>query len=344
MFFMIKRKAKQEQGQSLVEFLFILPLFFLILGALFIIFQQQARIYQDLIAHSALSTSAAHFAIEERQAATWPEFDGTTEDLLDRIAMQALNPSSFFKLSIDVNQGVFAEKKAVQPFSAIVGNAQTCSLESLYQVLAKDKGEFTFTTCTGTVGYDVAQLHTTDDFNAIQHVLSGRSLYYPQQEMTWFERPKAAINSVYNFMLTPFGQHFQRTQASLLIPDHSAFNAHCLMNPFGGSSNCKSPLLSPHFNQIALDGAALQVKACFAEAALSCAPSGPGAPVCLAAKAAAIFNATQLGSEAWVCPTTNSMLKATYRSVQTLVFAYSLRITQQETALRSLFLFKNGAF
>jgi hypothetical protein len=337
---MIKRKLKQEQGQSLVEFLFILPLFFLILGALFIIFQQQARIYQDLIAHSALSTSAAHFAIEERQAATWSEFDGTTEDLLDRIAMQALNPSSFFKLSIDVNQGVFAEKKAVHPFSSIVDNAQTCSGDSLYHVLAKDKGEFTFTTCAGNVGYDVAQLHT-NDFNATHHVLSGRSLYYPQRELTWFERPKAAINSVYNFMLTPFGQHFQRTHASLLIPDHSAFNARCLMNPFAEASDCNSPLLATHFNQIALDGAALQVKACFAEAALSCAPSGPGVPVCLAAKAAAIFNATQLGSEAWVCPTTNSMLKATYRSVQTLVFAYSLRITQQETALRSVFLFKN---
>ncbi|WP_397602040.1 hypothetical protein [Silvanigrella sp.] len=113
------------------------------------------------------------------------------------------------------------------------------------------------------------------------------------------------------------------------------------MQPF--RPQCSLEPVAIIFSRAAKDSSKLQISLCYSEAALTCAPTGPALPACLAGKLSQIINALELGVEAWVCPNTNAALKASQNRVRELIFAYSSIIFSKEVAFRSEILINNAA-
>jgi len=326
-----------ESGQSLVEMLFILPIFFMILAGFIFIFQNQMRIFSDESAQSSLMLSESYFDYEEKQQAHWASAKEDSIDLIKKQTEQSLNPSSFFKKSVDMKNGVFLDKKPIKRHEQI----QSCSAESLYQVLLKENGRFELTTCASSSSYENLESSFDPNYKAEPQSYSGYSLYFPQNEFIWSHRQFAAAYAALSFSQSAQGNLYSKQQASLSLPDKSNFNTNCFMQPF--EPQCSIEPVAKIFSRTAKDSSKLQISLCYSEAALACAPTGPALPACLAAKLSQIINALELGVESWVCPNTNTALKASQNRVRELIFAYSSIIFNKEVAFRSEILINNAA-
>ncbi len=326
-----------ENGQSLVEMLFLLPVFFMILAGFIFIFQNQMRIFSDESAQSALMLSESYFDQEEKRQAHWASAKEDSIDLIKKQTEQSLNSSSFFKKSVDMKNGVFLDKKPIKRQQQI----QSCSSESLYQVLLKENGRFELITCASSSGYENLESKFEPNYKAAPESHFGYSLYFPQAELRWSHRHFAAAYAAQSFSQSAQGNLFSKQQASLSLPDKGNFNTNCFMQPF--RPQCSLEPVAIIFSRAAKDSSKLQISLCYSEAALTCAPTGPALPACLAGKLSQIINALELGVEAWVCPNTNAALKASQNRVRELIFAYSSIIFSKEVAFRSEILINNAA-
>ncbi len=322
----------KECGQSLVEMVIVLPIFFIILSGFIFIFQQQIRNFSDEMAQSALAVTEAHFDKDERIKAEWSNVYEDSQDLLDKITKNALNPSSFFNRSVDIKDGVFIDKKSVKQQFKHSSLSESCSFDALYRVVIRGNGDFELKTCAPGNAYESLDSKFMPDFKGKSQSISGSSLYYPQTEFTWQNRPSETSRAVASFSASPLGVGFSNEQASFFIPDNSYFNSKCFIEAF--DPNCSLKPIVGKFSRASRDSSRLQVTACFAEAALGCVGTGPGLPACLAGKTVELINALELGVESWICPNTNIALKGTQNIVQKTAYAYSSFIIGRETSLR----------
>jgi type II secretory pathway pseudopilin PulG len=322
----------RQSGQSLVEMLMVLPLFFIVLSGFIFIFQQQIRGFTDEMAQSALAVTEANFEKGERSKADWPSALGDSQDLLNKVTENVLNPSAFFSRSVDMKDGVFVDKKPVKQAFKYTNLSEYCSLNAIYDVVAKGNGSFELNTCAPGNAYESLDSKFMTGFEGNFQSRIVNSLYYPQIEFSWPNRPFETSRAVVSFSSSSLGLGFSHKQASLFIPDNGYFNTKCFMDPFDPA--CSFKAISGKFSRAARDSSKLQVTTCFVEASVTCAGTGPGLPACLAGKAAELINALELGVEAWVCPNTNIALKGTQNVVQDTVYAYSSVIIGRETSLR----------
>ncbi|APJ04070.1 hypothetical protein [Silvanigrella aquatica] len=326
----IKNK-NTEQGQSLVEMIFILPLFFIALGGFIILFQQQIRGFSDEMTQSALAVSEASFFQEERSQGLWESGSFSSSHLMNSIAFAALNPSSAFQSSVDMKRGVFADKKPLkQALSS--SHKNYCSFDALFDVVGKEEGSFELTTCAAGSAYESLNSHLAPIFEEVQQTYLGNFIYVPPQDFLWEKRSSEPSREAVSYMLSPGGILFSKNQASLFIPDTASFNTKCYMEPF--SPHCDWDALGGKFSRAALDAAKLQLSACLAEAVATCLATGAALPVCTVAKGAEIAASLAVGKEAIACSKVNSILKASQKMVHGTVFAYSSIKIAQETAIR----------
>lgn len=331
----MKLFKKEESGQSLLEMLLILPIFFMVLSGFIFIFQNQIRVYTDEMAQSALLVSEAHFSNEEKQIANWDSAQENSLSLLSKQAEVALNSSRFFKNSVDTKDGVFLDKKYVKK----AAHLDSCSFEALFQVSVKGDGSFALTTCASSTAYESLEGKFDSSFVGKPQSFVRRSLYYPQSEFVWSQRVSAASSSALLYFQSAEVLSFSKRQSSLVLPDKGAFNARCFMEPF--YPECLLRPIDEIISRSARDSSKLQISLCYSEAALACAPTGPGIPACLAGKLAQLINALELGVEAWVCPNTNRALKASQNAMLNVTSAYSSVIFAKEVAFRSEILINN---
>ncbi|WP_186645137.1 hypothetical protein [Fluviispira vulneris] len=348
----------EAKGQSLVECVIVLPLFFLTLAALLLLFRQQNRAYQDDKTLSVLALPDAHFAREERKRALWRNSTDESQIALERMAESALNPDLFFSTSVDQHNGVFIENQSViaAQASALSNN---CSFSAVYNLLSKGNGTFALTTCAQGNGYETklnkeyeTQLESFADeekdsmriparlykevYEPIKQVMTGSALFYPYLELSWGQREHAVGKSVRAFFLSPMGSQFSRDIASLLSSTKGVFNVHCFLEPF--SPTCQAQTLRSKFSRTAKDSANLQINACFLESAIKCVGTSVAAPACFVAKAVAIVASVAAGQASPLCPVLNNTVRTGQWTVQKTVSAYSLIIKAQEIGFSSSFL------
>lgn len=322
----------KESGQSLVEMIIVLPLFFIVLSGFIFIFQQQIRAFSDEIAQSALAVTEAHFEQGERREADWGSAFEDSQKLLNKVTENALNPSSFFNRGADMKDGVFVDKKPLKREFQQNKLAQSCSLHAIYSVIAKGNGSFEFTTCAPGNAYESLDSKFIPNFVGDPQSLSGNLIYYPQPDFIWENRPFETARDALSFSFSSLGISFAKEQASLLIPDKGSFNVQCFLEPF--TPSCSLHPIAGKFARAALDSSNLQITTCFAEATITCAGAGPGLPACLAGKAAVLVAALELGTQALVCPKTNKALEGAQNMIQKTVSAYSFIIVAREIAMR----------
>jgi hypothetical protein len=323
---------KKQTGQSLIEFILILPIFFIALSGFIFIFQQQMRVFTDEGVESALALSEANFENGERMTAKWHTVsEPSQEKLLKQIAQNAFEPSAFFKGSTDLIEGVFADKKKIKPRQHLNNHTDECSQDALYEALVRGNGTFELKTCAPENAYERVSSQFVKKFELGPQIFHGRSLFYPQLDFSWPKRSFALTSAIKDYFA--FAASFQLTHASLFVPENAQFNKKCFLEPF--QPQCDLILMEEKFARAAKFSAKAQLVLCVAEAAIPCGSSTFGAPVCVAAKIALIAAAVSAGNEASQCSRTNKMLKIVQKKSQIYFNAVASKIFAEEVALRA---------
>ncbi len=295
-----------QEGQSLVEFVIVTPLFFIILSGIISLFYLQNRDYIDQEAKISVSISQYLFENEERKIAFWEHAENEKSYALKSVLFNSFNPSSVFKGASDKKVGVFFDKNVVSYF-----HGKNCSTKNTFGLSLEKEGKFQFSTCSDKNGYErmgfsFAKVLDNFPLSILQHKES--SLYYPPEEMSWINRSHLIKNAVQEFTLSAKEISFSKNYASLSFPqDNSLFNGKCFLEPF--QPKC---ILSPYSRKIkrAVNaGSNIQLLACRAEMAAKCALTGPGAPECIVAGVEAIKESMRLGMPAPNCSSANAVIK-----------------------------------
>ena len=142
-------KSSKNCGQSLVEFILIVPIFFLILSGIVSIFYIQNRQFLDFESKISLSLSQFLFEQDERKKANWDnnflENNEGIKDVLDK----SFNPSRAFKMAFNKQDDVFSDKSRV--FYAQKGEV---SDKKNYTFENIESGEVEISTYAGKNGYE----------------------------------------------------------------------------------------------------------------------------------------------------------------------------------------------
>lgn len=311
----------QESGQALVESLFVIPLFFILLSGVIFVFYQQIRNVIDDSAYASLKLSQAFFDSEERRLAKWSYQDDAKEKALKDVAYGSLNSSNAFLNSVDMKEGVFLDKKKI----------------SSYSVSLKNPGEFDFSTQADKQAYERSSFsfdHVLSSFASVKHSYFGKSLYYPDNSFSWSERPFEAAEDSRDFLMSAKGILFSKNYASLSL-GNSYFTSNCFMEPF--KPQCHLHPIFGKFDRAAKDGANTQLAECVVEMSAECLPLGapPAIAVCEAKGIALIIASIEMGKQSSLCPITNSITIAAYQAVKALIYADLLKNSAYEIKKRS---------
>lgn len=310
--------TNKQSGQSLVEFIIIVPIFFIILSGIVSIFYLQNRAYMDFESRTSLSISQFLFEKEERLAAQWSNSYEENSIALHEVLNQSFNPSKNFGEDYNKIDGVFTDKNIVRNNN--VSNCNKSNLNS-YSIDSYDKGDFQFSTCTNENGYERAgfsfsKVMENFGFSKLQN--SGSSVYFPQVQMQWHNRSALTTNAVMEFSLSPKGVLYSKEMASWSTADFSMFNKKCFMEPF--SPQCKD--LHPYegkFGRSAQDGANDQIALCFSEMSAKCLETAYAAPACIAAGVIEIEASSKAGSRSVFCPIVNKGIETAFATAKGIV-------------------------
>lgn len=325
---------KHQNGQSLVEFILIVPLFFIVLSAVNLYLNQKIKFITEQSAYESLSLSDSHFDIEERQSAQWNASQMKTESYNNEILNQSLNGSLFFKHSVDTKNGVFVDKKYIQS-----KKTTTCSQNPVYELNSTKKGEFDFSVCANGAGFEAKNFSyqkTIENFKPTTQKHKGHSLYYPSDQFSWNHRAQIVSDAVQNFQKNIQMISFSKKYASLLISyDDAQFNSNCLMNP--GKQTCSLPTLETKWRRTAFNSANQQVLECLLEASAKCLAMLTPVLIagCIGEKASGIISALSMGLQAPECPILNKILDVRYHAGLTISDTNTAKITLQESLLRN---------
>ena len=171
----------KNSGQSLVEFIIIIPLFFIILSGIVSIFYLQSRNYMDLESSISIALSQFLFTKEERVSAKWDESTRDSRSSLTSSLDKSLSPGLAFK-----------HKTTKKDFS----------------FLEKDQGQFQMSTSADKNGYEKSGFsfqNVLDKFPLSHFQSEGTSVYYPFGELAWPNRSSLDTNASREFMLSVKG-------------------------------------------------------------------------------------------------------------------------------------------
>ncbi len=313
---------RNQQGQSLTEFLIFIPLFFILLSGINFYLNQEMRVLTEESALDALLVSDALFDDLERLEAQWEHSSKTTSQISNSILYNSLNSSQYFSKSVDLQNDVFLDKTKV-----IKNSTEMCANETGYLLRAVQSGQFEFSTCGQSKGFEASE-YSYQDFRSknrsakhmqSQHFFSAKSLYYPSVEFEWHQREKLAESALKKLPLSVEGPMFFALYASP-IPLEKNFNSQCFMNPY--QPGCSRPSLSGKWRRAAYDGANAQVLGCFTEMSGKClkyaAPQAIAA--CMVEGTGEISFALANGEKAPVCPLFNTLAEVMYKAAQANYF------------------------
>lgn len=221
---------KNEKGQSLTEFLVLVPVFFILICGFIAIFQSKIRLDTDEHTKFVLGNSQAFFSDEERGLAQWSSLLDSPKVVFEKDANLGLNPSEGFPGAGDKKNGVYFDKKKIG-----VQSGATCNAEVGAAVQLSGNGGFTLQSCSDASGYDTAQLETADDLiSTIQGKLdfSGRSLFF-SDFFTYSKRKEAPHLAYNNFRQKSYhSMDYFDNYAAITYTTQSNFTYDCLMNPW----------------------------------------------------------------------------------------------------------------
>lgn len=331
----VKNKCASESGQSLVESLLVIPVFFLILSGVIFVFYQQLRDVVDDSAQSSLQVSQALFEPEERILAGWSDQAQNKEKSLQKIADHAINSSKGFSNSTDMKEGVFLDKENVLD----KGHLPSSETKPSYSVSLTEENKFQFSTQAQKKAYEKKDFSFDSIFpqwSLIRHVYEGKSLYAPTGSFGWKERALAAAHASTGFLLSSAGIQFSKEYASLMPGQvQSTFVSNCFMEPL--KPNCQLQSLSKKFERAAKDGANTQLLECASEMTAKCLLAG--APQAIAACEVrgiqSILSAIESGQKADVCPILNTVTSTEYQAIKALVYANIIENSANEIAKRT---------
>ena len=299
-------KSSKNCGQSLVEFILIVPIFFLILSGIVSIFYIQNRQFLDFESKISLSLSQFLFEQDERKKANWDnnflENNEGIKDVLDK----SFNPSRAFKMAFNKQDDVFSDKSRV--FYAQKGEV---SDKKNYTFENIESGEVEISTYAGKNGYEKKGFsfsQVLQNFSPTLNLELSHSLYFPYERLKWNKRPALASLAVKEFAYGFSGTSFAQNFASLFVPDKSKFNGQCFMQPFNPSC-----LISPYsnlFHDAATQGISDQRQGCLAEVVIECtlqsAVAGPQAvAACVGTKGEEVFESFRNEKQSMNCSALN---------------------------------------
>jgi len=302
---------KNQKGQSLVESLFILPLFALVLGGSLIIFQQALRKIQDDYSAILFSYSDVFFSKEEKKTGQW--FDSTVDQhtLLKKITHFLANPSAGFSRSVDTKEGVFLDKQ-------LVYSSNSSPLSALSHFV--DSTHLTFETKAGEKGYERSTFFRPGFFASLSNIAHHYEVSSSFLEeaarplLLWENRPDMCQHA--------YSEH---QHALAFLPAYS-FDAH------------EWAQLSAQY------GSTLQESWCYAEAAATCLATSAGAlwAGCMAARTANLLHSLASHTPPYtVCPTTIRTITAARSVFEGLAHGKAALQEAQEVSYRAELLEKS---
>lgn len=311
----------RQSGQSLLESILVIPMFFIVLSGVIFIFYAQIRNSLDDSAYASLKLSQVFFDAEERRLAKWSDRFENTEESLRNIAYNSLNSSTAFHNSVDMKDGVFLDKKKVISYS----------------ISLKNQNEFDFSTTAGKEAYERSFFpfdHMLSSFASVKHSYSGKSLYYPEDSFSWSKRSFEVVKDSRDLLMSAKGTLFSKNYASL-SSGNSSFTSNCFMEPF--KPQCHLHPIFGKFDRAAKDGANTQLAECVAEMSLECLPLGapPAIAACEAKGIAITIASIEVGKQSSACPITNSITAAAYQAVKALVYENLVKNSAYEIKKRS---------
>lgn len=313
----------QQDGQSLVEFVIIIPIFFFFLSAMIFIFFNQIRTFSDDQSFVSLQISQSGFSSEERTVAHWQDKIISHKNVLNA----ALNPSLFFSSSKNKQDGVFQDKKhihqnptfAPESFTIEESKAEKIEFSTFAPLSAYENASFNFMTQTNP--------------KQIEHEFSGTSVFAPTNDFQWSQRKNELIFdaralSMQNIL-------FAKEYASIHYPkDNSQFNGKCFMSPL--YPQCHLHPLQSKMARSAQDGANRQLLQCFSEMELGCAAliEPPAIAACTAKGLIEIANAVEFGMESKSCTKINQIILMQYTAAMGLTIEKTLENKAMEAIQR----------
>lgn len=307
---------KNQSGQSLVEFIVIAPLFFIVLSGVLFLSHLQTRHFIDDQTQTSLQISQFLFSSAERQQAQWSQSALESQHALGSVADASFHPSLAYPSAKNKNQGVFADKKHLQQ-----GNSSDCLQSPSYQVSAGNNEEFSLSTCSSKNGYENSSFAydgVLSSLGSAHYETKGVSFFAPEQFFSWENRPALAVQDSKSFFVSLSGYSFSAKYASLLEPaQKKTFNQKIFMEAFQPANGLVP--YSRKFNRAAKEGANMQLAECFAEVAVECVAATVAYPACLAEGAADIVASITVGKKSMRCPVANGEIQAASAYVNTRV-------------------------
>lgn len=316
--------SEESQGQALVETIFIIPIFFLILSGILFLFQSQMRILTDENVVNGQIVSAAYLMEEEKWSIE------KSEELIAKQVHYSFMPSKFFLNSVDQIDGLFLDKI---PLTQQESN--TCDKNNpRYQIYRQEKGFFNLTTCAHESQYEREKKPPffKSSQAEVSHYLA-QNLFYPAAYLQLKEKEKKISSAYSDFFKESEFYTYEQQQASILFSSRGEFNQSCFMQPF--SPVCSLQSVEHILTRTTVDTAKWQLRLCVAEAVAKCGVTGPAVAVCVAGKLLQIKNAIELGVEAWVCPILNASVKSIHSATQTYIFFQLQRLKGEEALFKS---------
>lgn len=313
----------KSSGQSITEFLLLLPLPLLAIGAIPLCVSLVEKRSLDWILKRNLAISTATFTLEEANAGQW-KFRSAPDD----ITTTTLNASETIASNIDKasNNGLFFNRKKAQ-----LGNPNNCSEASPTFTTAEQNNSLTIATCTQGTGFWLLPLHPAKP--TAHHSATVSSLFSPNDpHLSWHLRDQ--------FIFSAYQQAIPKLQLSGFIqyyalpleaqepsrPTATNFNRDIFMNEERQTGLSRGVALAKAASQ------ATQMLACTVE---YCAtyPS----QVCPAVGGIASAIASLAGSQAaqTACPHTATSTQQIYLKIQNLALARAQQIGIIEAKMSS---------
>ncbi len=318
-------------GQSIVEFIFVVPLFFILLSGCLSLFFLQNKNYMDFEAKISLSLSSFLFEEKERLTGKWNDFGIDKKNGLISVLDKSLNPSIAFKLAKNKNNGVFSDKNYIS-----YSNYNDCFLKNTYSFAAKNSGRFQMSTCSDENGYEKSFFHFGKSFYKFPTTslkTESISVFYPFQELEWKNRTHLVSNISRQFKSSLEGASFSKKYASFDFPvDYSIFNNKCFMEPFYPWCSFSQPLKI--INRAVKHGSNAQLFACYSEMAINCGKTHALIAICIAQGVLEIAESVKLGFAARNCPLTNREIEASFNRVKQFGSFEEVLNTSKEGTLR----------
>ena len=328
-------KSSQNCGQSLVEFILVVPIFFLVLSGIVSIFYIQNRQFLDFESKISLSLSQFLFEQDERKKGNWDKNFVENNEGIKEVLDKSFNPSRAFKMALNKQDDVFSDKKRV-----FYAQKEEVSDKNTYTFENKESGEVEISTYAGKNGYEKKGFsfsRVLENFSPTLNKELSQSLYLPYERLKWNQRPSLVSLAVKEFAYGFQGISFAQNFASLFVPDKSKFNQQCFMQPFNPS--CSISPYSNLFQEAATQGISDQRQGCLAEVIVECtlqsAVAGPQAvAACVGLRGEEVFESFKAEKKSIYCSALNIYVQSFSALAQESAALEMAKTTAKEVSMR----------